>query len=232
MYLNELRRRNQIDLRKSGFNTEIKPSKYQVSQNSINKSDKSLNDKIEYKVLEFLNDVGNLEFIGWLSSFYFLIIYKYNFNISQIFNGFYKWKKIILDEINRHSIWNRLMEFYTEIILFFLKEFQFIEVRRNFLEALNNLHSKYSRRSPLVMTRAVLESLIKSIVDNLKEKPKGCISNIHTLMEYKILQHDNNFMKLYNKLSRFFSHYNEIDVNSDNYFYQTIIAVFLLIVNF
>jgi len=232
LHLNEFKRRNQIDIRKSDFNTTIKPNKSQVSRNSINKKNKSLNDKLEYKVLEFLNNVGNLEFIGWLSSFHFLIIYEHNFNISQIFSGFYKWKKITLDEIKRHSIWNKLMEFYTEMILFFLKEFQFIEIRRNFLEALHNLHSKYSRRSPLVMMRTVLEGLTKCIVDNLKERSKGFASNIHTLMDYKILQHGNNYMKLYNKLSRFFSHYNERDINSDNCFYQTIIAVFLLIIKF
>lgn len=230
--LRELKRNNHIDMKKNGFNTSIKPNLYLASQISIKKNTNSLDDKLEYKVLEFLESIGNLKVIGWLSSFHFIIIHQNDFNLNLIFDEFYDWKKITNDDLQQYSTWNELMEFYKGIILFFFNEFHFIEVRSNFLEAIHSLHSKYSRKSPLAMMRTVLEGLTKCIIDHLKEKPKGFASNIHTLINYNILDNGNNYMKLYSKLSRYFSHYSEFDVNFINYFYQSIIAIFLLITKF
>lgn len=177
-------------------------------------------------------NIGNLKVIGWISSFHFIIIHQNDFNLDLIFDEFYDWKEITLEDLQQYLTWDKLMEFYRGIILFFFNEFHFKEVSSNFLEAIHSLHSKYSRKSPLAMMRTVLEGLTKCIIDHLKEKPKGFASNIHTLMDYNIIDNGHNYMKLYNKLSRFFSHYNERDINSDNSFYQTIIAVFLLIIKF
>ena len=127
---------------------------------------------------------------------------------------------------------NKLMEFYKGIILFFFNEFHFKEVRNNFLEVKYNSNSQYSRKSPLAMMRTVLEGLTKCIIDHLKEKPKDFTRNIRTLMDYNILDNGNNYMKLYSKLSRYFSHYSEFDVNFIDYFDQSIIAIFLLITKF
>ena len=80
--------------------------------------------------------------------------------------------------------------------------------------------------------RVVLEGTSEFIMNKINIEHKNFNKNIPILEKRGILHNPKSYLKLYGRLSRFFSHYNETLPDQYTCFYKVVIAVYLILTNY